>query len=193
VSDDMTWALYEKCHDCHLFVVPNEVGGEGIAEYVHLTRGDAADDLLDSTHDPRPSGMLATLPAWRVYGPPAMRARFAPALMPEASDDLPMREAARDTFPHDDWCHPDPDRDPYVGCECGAMDRWDAFAKGAGWQAGRATPREDVLRSSLSTWLTLALDEPGRLFSADLIALRDWIDGGLVGEMPLPKNAVRRG
>lgn len=44
-----------------------------------------------------------------------------------------------------------------------------------------------VLRTSLSAWLTLALDGAfAGPSDADLLALRDWVDGGLVGDMPEP-------
>lgn len=47
--------------------------------------------------------------------------------------------------------------------------------------------REDELRTSLSAWLTLALagDFTGPS-TVDLLALRDWIDGGCAGDMPTP-------
>lgn len=71
--------LYEKCADCHLFVEPNEALGEaqsGIALFIHLHRGDEADEALDESHEAKPSGMKATLATWRAYGPPKMRERF---------------------------------------------------------------------------------------------------------------------
>jgi len=69
--------LYEKCSDCHLFVEPNyATPREGVAPYVHLHRGDEADEALDESHEARPSGMFANLAAWRAYGPQAMRLRF---------------------------------------------------------------------------------------------------------------------
>ena len=47
----------------------------------------------------------------------------------------------------------------------------------------------DHLRTALSAWLTMAHDGafagPSDL---DLLRLRDWIDGGLVGEMPEPEG-----
>lgn len=51
------------------------------------------------------------------------------------------------------------------------------------------------LRTWLSTWLTAALDgrrtEP--VSDIDLLELRDWIDGGCVGEAPMPSDPrVRR-
>lgn len=83
--DDHETSLYEKCADCHLFVEPNEsafdsdgnrITAPEIAGYVHLHRGDDADEALDESHEARPSGMKATLSTWRVYGPEAMRERF---------------------------------------------------------------------------------------------------------------------
>jgi hypothetical protein len=46
----------------------------------------------------------------------------------------------------------------------------------------------DVLRTGLSAWLTLACDSgfPGPVTDIDLLGLRDWIDGGCVGDMPQP-------
>ena len=73
-----TDTLYEKCRDCHLFVDENyahEPGSE-IAPFVHLARGNAADEKLDADHEPVPSGMKANLATWRVFGPVAMRERF---------------------------------------------------------------------------------------------------------------------
>jgi len=45
----------------------------------------------------------------------------------------------------------------------------------------------DAIRSVLSTWLTLVLDvgSDGPT-TCDLLALREWIDGGCVGEPPWP-------
>src|SRR5690606_9199057 len=70
--------LYEKCADCHLFVEKNDdyQPDSGIAEYAHLHRGDEADEELDGSHEARPSGMKANLPAWKEFGPPAMLKRF---------------------------------------------------------------------------------------------------------------------
>lgn len=78
VSD--TWdipLLYEKCLHCHLFVELNEAHlspGNGTAEYVHLAR--EGDEHIDASHEPRPSGLVAPLDTWLVYGPAEMRARF---------------------------------------------------------------------------------------------------------------------
>lgn len=71
----MTDYLYEKCARCHLFIEEN-YAGEGCAPYVHLHRGDEADEALDSTHDAVPSGQRATIDEWKRVGPPAMLARF---------------------------------------------------------------------------------------------------------------------
>lgn len=71
--------LAEKCADCHLFVEPNQATGNDIAPYVHLHRGDEADDAIDGSHEAKPSGMKATISTWRAFGPAAMRARFTPA------------------------------------------------------------------------------------------------------------------
>lgn len=73
--------LYEKCADCHLFVEVNAAAedfdpSENIQPFDHLHRGTPEDEALDSSHEPRPSGMKATLATWRAYGPEAMRARF---------------------------------------------------------------------------------------------------------------------
>lgn len=47
------------------------------------------------------------------------------------------------------------------------------------------------LRAALSTWLTLALDGAfAGPSDADLLALRDWIDMGLVGDYPLPQGYI---
>lgn len=72
--------LYEKCADCHLFVEPNDVepieGMSDIAPYIHLHRGDEADEALDETHEAKPSGMKANIATWKAYGPQAMKERF---------------------------------------------------------------------------------------------------------------------
>jgi hypothetical protein len=75
--DELVWqdVLYEKCRLCHLFIAPNEPENPEVADYVHLTRGDAADELLE-THPATPSGFKATLDTWKVFGPTAMRERF---------------------------------------------------------------------------------------------------------------------
>jgi hypothetical protein len=51
-----------------------------------------------------------------------------------------------------------------------------------------AEAREDDLRSALSVWTTLALDSgfPGPVTDSDIMALRDWVDGGCVGDLPEP-------
>ena len=76
-----TEPLYEKCADCHLFVEPNDVDpieGWTLAPYVHLHRGDAADEAIEETHEAKPSGMKANVATWKAYGPIAMRQRFTP-------------------------------------------------------------------------------------------------------------------
>lgn len=69
--------LYEKCLHCHLFVEPNDawVPDQKIMPYIHLSRGNDADERFED-HEPAPSGMLANLTAWQVFGPSAMRERF---------------------------------------------------------------------------------------------------------------------
>lgn len=53
-----------------------------------------------------------------------------------------------------------------------------------------AEHREADLRSSVSTWLTLAHDAnfPSPVSDLDLLRLRDWIDSGCVGDMPEPEG-----
>jgi hypothetical protein len=76
--------LYEKCADCHLFVEPNDVEAHwelgaresDIAPYIHLHRGDEADEAIDESHEATPSGMKANLATWKAYGPLAMKRRF---------------------------------------------------------------------------------------------------------------------
>ena len=68
--------LYEKCARCHLFVEDNQPEFDRVASYVHLHRGDDADESIDASHEATASGMVATLATWRAYGPEAMRARF---------------------------------------------------------------------------------------------------------------------
>jgi hypothetical protein len=72
--------FYEKCADCHLFVEPNDVepvkGVDDIALYIHLHRGDEADEAIDETHEAKPSGMKANLATWKAYGPQKMKERF---------------------------------------------------------------------------------------------------------------------
>lgn len=76
-------ALVEKCAECHLFIEENsaqlDLDGQpipGIAEYVHLHRGDDADNALDASHEAKSSGLAATLGTWKVLGPAEMRTRF---------------------------------------------------------------------------------------------------------------------
>lgn len=49
----------------------------------------------------------------------------------------------------------------------------------------------DDLRGAVSTWLTLALDiNSGDVTDDDLLTLRDWIDSGCQGDMPIPGKHV---
>lgn len=82
-SSKSDWTLvgggptYEKCVECHLFVEENYTGGNPtIAAFVHLHRGDEADEALDATHEAKPSGQVETLTTWERIGPPEMIARF---------------------------------------------------------------------------------------------------------------------
>lgn len=68
--------MYQKCAKCHLFIEGNWTGGEGVALFEHLHRGDDADEAIISTHDAWPSGQSHTLDWWREHGPAEMRARF---------------------------------------------------------------------------------------------------------------------
>ncbi len=72
--------FYAKCAQCHLLVELNrsyEDAPEVLAKYVHLDRGDDADEELAGSHNAEPSDQVATLPTWKKIGPPAMRERFA--------------------------------------------------------------------------------------------------------------------
>lgn len=77
VNDTPASALAQKCQHCHLFIEKNDRSGEGIAQYVHLTRADADDELIGASHAAAPSGQIATLSVWQEFGPTAMRERFA--------------------------------------------------------------------------------------------------------------------
>jgi hypothetical protein len=70
--------LYEKCAHCHLFVFDNPAADDGpdIARYIHGARGNDADERLDADHTPEPSGLVANLDTWKVFGPSTMRERF---------------------------------------------------------------------------------------------------------------------
>lgn len=70
--------LYEKCAHCHLFIEANDdaVDDPTLAAYLHLSRGDEADEAIESTHDAAPSGDRRTIADWKQSGPAAMRARF---------------------------------------------------------------------------------------------------------------------
>lgn len=73
----MSTLLYTQCRHCHLFVEANSAREDDpyLAPYVHLHRGDEADEALDATHEAQP-GESATLNHWMLHGPPAMLARF---------------------------------------------------------------------------------------------------------------------
>ena len=66
----------EKCAHCHLFIEENEDRAPDIARYVHLDRGDEADEAITQTHEATPSGEAHSLAYWKEHGPDAMRARF---------------------------------------------------------------------------------------------------------------------
>ena len=89
-------ATYEKCAHCHLFIEENEAHGDPvIAEYVHLHRGDTADEALDASHEARPSGQIKTLDDWERTGPPEMIARFnTVAPDPTRSLTMPITDAS---------------------------------------------------------------------------------------------------
>lgn len=77
--DEEGATLYQKCKDCHLFIEENYVepgNPHGYAPYVHLHRGDEADEAIDESHEATPSGMKATLDTWKACGPVEMRQRF---------------------------------------------------------------------------------------------------------------------
>jgi hypothetical protein len=74
-ADNIEHEVYAKCKHCHLFVDENDGHGEGVAKYIHLHRGDDADEAIDASHEPEP-GETATLAWWRINGPAEMRARF---------------------------------------------------------------------------------------------------------------------
>lgn len=70
----------EKCAHCHLFIgdsgnSEDEIA-EGLAEYIHHSRGDDADEAIELSHDAAPSGQRRPLSWWKANGPAAMVARF---------------------------------------------------------------------------------------------------------------------
>lgn len=81
---DVDMHIAEKCAHCHLFIEDQSGYADAllpeveIARYVHLTRGDEADEAIDATHDAEPSGLRATIAAWKLFGPLQMRERFVP-------------------------------------------------------------------------------------------------------------------
>lgn len=107
VDDDILGkaeTLYEKCKHCHLFIEDNSPGnnpadmaanGGDIADWVHLNRGDEADEAIEETHNAEPSGLIATLNVWKKFGPPAMIARFT---LPGFKSDVPPYPMPADDF-----------------------------------------------------------------------------------------------
>lgn len=63
---------------CWLFVEENPSLGDSpdLAEYIHLARGDEADDALEDTHQAQSSNDVHSLDWWRQYGPDKMKERF---------------------------------------------------------------------------------------------------------------------
>jgi hypothetical protein len=108
---------YEKCGACHLFVERNEAGGEGVAEWIHLHRGDEADEIIDGSHDACPSGQIHSLHYWKQHGPEPMLDRFTDLTVPAtitlhlqvargpylAYDTVGEFEAAVDNWIGDAW------------------------------------------------------------------------------------------
>lgn len=71
--------LSRKCAHCHLFVEEQDEEdiADGAARFIHLHRGDDADEALDETHEAEPEpGPGAPLTWWKLFGPAQMRARF---------------------------------------------------------------------------------------------------------------------
>lgn len=90
-----TEPLYEKCQHCHLFVEPDDMDDTA---FVHLHRGDPADEALDVSHQPAPSGRRANLATWQTYGPLPMRERFT--FTPEPGRPIPAPAAPAERH---DW------------------------------------------------------------------------------------------
>jgi hypothetical protein len=114
----------EKCKHCHLFIEPNEYDPEypDLARYIHLTRGDDADEEIDGDHNAEPSGEIHTIDWWLDNGPTMMRLRFirnGHQLTVTPGDDIGWsapEEGEPDLNPVDGWCDcgwgyscPDPD------------------------------------------------------------------------------------
>ncbi|THA53254.1 hypothetical protein [Streptomyces sp. A1136] len=74
----MNEVVYEKCAKCHFFIEETNASdvADGCAPYIHLDRGDAADEAITGSHDAEPSGERATLAHWQERGPEEMRKRF---------------------------------------------------------------------------------------------------------------------
>ncbi len=70
---------YTQCRGCHLFVEPNHGSDPHEAQWIHLSRGDDADEKIENTHDAGPGAESHPLDWWRANGPAAMRARFTNA------------------------------------------------------------------------------------------------------------------
>lgn len=69
--------MFVKCAECHLFVEKNYTDGDTeLAEYIHLDRGDEADEAITETHDAQPSEPARTLEYWQEFGPLEMKQRF---------------------------------------------------------------------------------------------------------------------
>jgi len=123
--------LAHKCKHCHLFIEENEYDSDfpNIARWVHLTRGDEADEFYDD-HDAEPSGMLATLDVWREYGPTMMRLRFTVGV-----HALTVTPIEADLFDN-----PDPG-EPALN----PVEGWCACNEGTEWQWGYTCPDPDAL------------------------------------------------
>ncbi len=74
-----TISVFTKCNNCHLFVELNHGAGPDEAQWIHLSRGDDADEKIECTHDAGPGADSHPLNWWRANGPAAMRARFTNA------------------------------------------------------------------------------------------------------------------
>lgn len=93
--------LYEKCLHCHFFIDNNDAWTNemNVSKYVHLSRGDEADEAWTEGHDATPSGMVASLSVWKDFGPDLMRARFTGTVTfeigysPDLTTPLKVRQA----------------------------------------------------------------------------------------------------
>lgn len=89
-------SLYEKCLHCHLFIwweddgtTVHEDGTETAGCWIHSNRDDEPDVALDESHNPEPSGLIATLNTWQQFGPVAMKTRFLPAEFDSVHHETP--------------------------------------------------------------------------------------------------------